>query len=149
MKKKQGFRVDQHLETGQKLQAVDDTLIRLACEVSRAYPKSSRAAKYAEKAFKAVRSLRNELDSCLFREHRDIANGATRIYYDASPLEADYAEAKRLAENFSGEYEIGLLCHEGPEAISDAVRDAFKEHNASTIKLAYQRFKSELISQGR
>ncbi len=79
--KKPKFTVDDHLETGQKLHPIRETLLSLCVKIGNAYPIGGRAYRLANKALGAVESLQCELDNCLFRGNPDLGDNATKVYY--------------------------------------------------------------------
>jgi len=86
-----------HVEIGRNLQTSRDYLVHLAVDLANTYGKSSRPARAAEKALRAVDELRNVLD--------DVSAGelpgdrwSTTIYYGGGDEDARSVDLQRVLE---------------------------------------------------
>jgi len=86
MKTKTPWTLEQHIEVGQQLAQMQDTLTKLPTELSRSYSVNARAVKRAIKAIDALHNLRCELDEVLYRERK--APAGTRLCYVYYPPRA-------------------------------------------------------------
>lgn len=53
---------------GKELRELNDLLIEHICEISKKYKKSDQAIKHADKANKALMTLRSELEAVMFKQ---------------------------------------------------------------------------------
>lgn len=67
--RKRGFTLDQHDSLGMFLTSTREQLLYERLAISRAYGKTSREYKQADKTLKAVDTLRNIMDNAINREH--------------------------------------------------------------------------------
>lgn len=84
MSVKKGLTLEEHQEIGRKLSMIHNELCHISVKVGNSYPKTSKVGKLAHKVFsgfgnKDLINFRCELDSELYKEHREQAN--TQVYY--------------------------------------------------------------------
>ena len=68
-RKKPGYSFEQHDNLGKDLQSMRDKLLSISVDLSKAYPVKAKVSNLASRASYAIDTLRNELDSLIFREH--------------------------------------------------------------------------------
>lgn len=89
MKRCNGLTLERHQALGPELKAVRDQLLTLAVEIGNAYPKQSRQARAAEKAYQALDGLRCAMDDAVCHENQgDTALDLCRIYYPGQAVRA-------------------------------------------------------------
>ena len=69
MRKKKGFSLEQHDQSGLELQTMFDRLVEIVVDISNHYPRRSKVDRLAEKAYATIFELRSELDNLACKEH--------------------------------------------------------------------------------
>jgi hypothetical protein len=94
--RKPGLAMDGHVEFGARLSARGQELSTLVCELSRRYPINGTVVRAAERAAKALRSLRSALENAAVGEH------GARPVEEAGPYYGDACNRRASVEWWPG-----------------------------------------------